>query len=63
MVARTHAQLPRLRLLRRRAPRNDVRAVRRRDSGPSGGRERKDAEQSQFASAGIRAKSFVVKGL
>jgi hypothetical protein len=43
------SQFGALRLLRRYAPRNDMRAVGVRNSGPSGGRrENKNAEQSQF---------------
>jgi hypothetical protein len=53
------AQAPGLRLLRRRAPRNDMRAVETRDSEPSrGGRGRNCAEQSQFPDATIKAKCF-----
>jgi hypothetical protein len=53
-----------LRLLRRYSPRNDVRAVGSRNSGPPrGGRGKKNAKQSQFPRAGISAKSFARKGL
>jgi hypothetical protein len=55
---------PRLRLLRRRAPRNDMREVRTSDSGPSGcGRGSNYAEQSQFAPAEICLNSFAGNGL
>jgi hypothetical protein len=58
------APCPRLRLLRRQAPRNDVREVGTWDSEPSGdGRGRNYAEQSQFAPAQICLNSFAGNGL
>ncbi len=54
----------RLRLLRRSAPRNDVRAVGRRDWGLSvDERGSKNAKQSHFARVGIHENSFAGKGL
>jgi hypothetical protein len=64
MVGRVHVQLPQLRLLRRYAPRNDMRVVGTCNSGPTESRRaKKNAKQSQSALGGIRAKSFTGKGL